>query len=466
MKSKFIENSLDNIVRDRYSRSRTGYFGHNSSTDGDLTNKIGKKQNLNRFRFHSWALVYASLVPIICIAFYALEMWIGYALLYVWLSLLVLGFEVVCIFLRDTNGNLSMISFSKADWTLFAILVLIYIAITANLCMDFVPENSSAEVLVFPKFLTTIQCQELISAAEETASTSSRSLSRGWQTSRHKYYPTTDLPLYSIRNRNMTITSGQSMDLVSWLNRTIIEDRIFPLLRRYYSLPLPRYELYMKDAFIVKYDATAKGFQRHLSTHQDSSLLSFHIALSSPRSTGDLLPDARQAPRQSQSLRSSLKPPSNSSSSSLSPPQPQASLSEETKEKERERGKETEQQEGFLSGGTHFTLLDLTYRPDRGSLLTHPSRVYHAGAEIEGGRRYLLVGFVQVRHPDLLSSFWRKYGAVARCMSLREQAASNSTGTKASSLQSATHTAQGDGDNQIGMNKDIFKQGFRSINTS
>eukprot|EP01037_Dinobryon_pediforme_P022198 gene22198-23269_t len=222
----------------------------------------------------------------------------------------------------------------------------------------------------------------------------------------------------------------------------------------------------MKDAFIVKYDATAKGFQRHLSTHQDSSLLSFHIALSSPRSTGDLLPDARQAPRQSQSLRSSLKPPSNSSSSSLSPPQPQASLSEETKEKERERGKETEQQEGFLSGGTHFTLLDLTYRPDRGSLLTHPSRVYHAGAEIEGGRRYLLVGFVQVRHPDLLSSFWRKYGAVARCMSLREQAASNSTGTKASSLQSATHTAQGDGDNQIGMNKDIFKQGFRSINTN
>jgi hypothetical protein len=38
----------------------------------------------------------------------------------------------------------------------------------------------------------------------------------------------------------------------------------------------------MQDAFLVKYDATSKGLQRHLSTHMDSSQLSFNIALSTP----------------------------------------------------------------------------------------------------------------------------------------------------------------------------------------
>lgn len=55
---------------------------------------------------------------------------------------------------------------------------------------------------------------------------------------------------------------------------------------------------------------------------------------------------------------------------------------------------------GFLSGGTHFTLLDLTYRSERGSLLLHPSRVYHAGMEIDAGKRYILVGFVQVHRTN------------------------------------------------------------------
>lgn len=67
----------------------------------------------------------------------------------------------------------------------------------------------------------------------------------------------------------------------------VIAGRIFPLLRRHYQLS-PRHELSMQDAFLVKYDASSKGLQRHLSTHMDSSQLSFNIALSTP-----LPPDPR-----------------------------------------------------------------------------------------------------------------------------------------------------------------------------
>lgn len=69
----------------------------------------------------------------------------------------------------------------------------------------------------------------------------------------------------------------------------VISSRIFPILRRQYKLS-GRHELSMQDAFLVKYDATSKGLQRHLSTHIDSSQLSFNIALSSP-----LPPDPRSA---------------------------------------------------------------------------------------------------------------------------------------------------------------------------
>eukprot|EP01035_Chromulina_nebulosa_P024894 gene24894-32432_t len=402
-------------VRDRYRRFFGGFDNSKSIAHSSSTSKF-KKQNLhlNRFRINPASLLYASIVPLVCFVLYILDVWIGYTLLYTWISLQVLAVEIIIVLLRDKNGRLSFFAMSKSDLVLCALLLFIYTVITANICLDLIPENSLAQVIVYPNFLTDSQCQQLILAAEDTAAAPTYSSQRGWQTNRHKYYPTTDLPLYTIRRHNISSADGRSsVDLVQWLNRSVISSRIFPILRRQYKLS-GRYELSMQDAFLVKYDATSKGLQRHLSTHIDSSQLSFNIALSSPF-------------------------PSESRSAAAAPTKPNfdeknKNLRVHNKEFFKKAALTTNASytdllpsEGFLSGGTHFTLLDLTYRSERGSLLLHPSRVYHAGMEIDAGKRYILVGFVQVRHPSLWSSLWRKFGAVARCMVLQ---VANSTVTE------------------------------------
>jgi hypothetical protein len=211
-----------------------------------------------------------------------------------------------------------------------------------------------------------------------TASLPSAAAYHGWQTNRHKYFPTTDLPLYTIRNHSVQTSSGDRADLVEWLNHSVVEGRVFPLIRRHYSVPLNQ-ELYMQDAFIVKYDAATPGAQTHLSTHQDSSLFSFTIALSSP---------------------AALSSRSRRRVDSFTPP---------------------ESEQPFEGGGTHLTLLDEVLRPRKGSLVLHPSRVYHAGASITAGRRYLLVGFVQLRGTPWTWE-WRRFGRLARCMAVQRYA--------------------------------------------
>jgi len=263
--------------------------------------------------------------------------------------------------------------------------------------MDLFRENMTANVYIIPNFISVLQCKQLITAAENMVSVGTKISSLGWQTSRHKYYPTTDLPLYSIANHSITTENGQQ-DLVLWLNHSIIEGKIFPLLRKQFSLS-NRDELYMQDAFIVKYDALTNGAQRHLSTHQDSSLLSFNIALSPP------LPISTKAVIESGNVADISK----------------NIRSKATGGRHLHIHNKSEDMYsidmGFTQGGTHFTLLDECFRPEQGSLLTHPSRVFHAGVEIDYGKRYILVGFVQLqRYPYTKSLFWRKFGAVARCM--------------------------------------------------
>lgn len=166
-------------VRDRYRR----FFGFDSKPANAHSSGASKfkKQNLhlNRFRIRPASLLYASIVPLVCLVLYILNIWIGYSLLYAWFSLQVLVVEIFTVLLRDKNGRLSFFSMSKSDWVLCALLLFIYSVITANICLDLIPENSMAHVIVYPNFFTIPQCEQLISAAEEAVAAPSYSSSRG-----------------------------------------------------------------------------------------------------------------------------------------------------------------------------------------------------------------------------------------------------------------------------------------------
>lgn len=181
--------------------------------------------------------------------------------------------------------------------------------------------------------LSDIESNEIIRIGEESAL-----LQHGWTTARHKYYPTTDISVYSINNTiqcNALFTESpfpdglglrlneynqeeiknaqtyhDSMRVATsdksnhrkpsffsssssayslqpcqvWINETLIKGRIFPLLSSQYHIPSHYFS--MKDLFIVKYDATDDGKrsnrQRRLVMHQGSSQLSFNLALSKP----------------------------------------------------------------------------------------------------------------------------------------------------------------------------------------
>lgn len=170
-------------VRDRYRRFFGGFDNSKSSIVHSSSTSKFKKQNLHlkRFRIHPASLLYASIIPLVCLVLYIFDVWVGYMLLYAWISLQVLAVEIITVLLRDKNGRLSFFAMSKSDWLLCALLLFIYTVMTTNICLDLIPENSLAQVIVYPNFLTDSQCQQLISAAEETAASPTYSTQRGGQ---------------------------------------------------------------------------------------------------------------------------------------------------------------------------------------------------------------------------------------------------------------------------------------------
>ena len=101
-------------------------------------------------------------------------------------------------------------------------------------------------------------CKFIIEESEKYAE------KNGWTTSRHKNYPTTDIPVRCIK----TITN---------LLDNIIKYDILPLFQQYYNIS--KYFLDYGDIFIVKYDSE---FQNKLEKHCDGNLFSFNILLNSP----------------------------------------------------------------------------------------------------------------------------------------------------------------------------------------
>lgn len=106
------------------------------------------------------------------------------------------------------------------------------------------------------KFVSETMCQWIINNAENYARENS-----GWTKTRHKNYPTTDLPVRIIPNLAVPLFNFVTIN-------------ILPLISTHYILNL--YFLNIADLFIVKYETEA---QDHLDRHRDGSLISFNILL-------------------------------------------------------------------------------------------------------------------------------------------------------------------------------------------
>ena len=59
---------------------------------------------------------------------------------------------------------------------------------------------------------------------------------------------------------------------------------------------------------------------------------------------------------------------------------------------------------GFEGGGTRFSAAGVTVRPQQGEMISHYGRVFHAGAPVQSGVRYILAGFVRV---ETMAAAWR-----------------------------------------------------------
>eukprot|EP00658_Telonema_sp_P-2_P039179 TRINITY_DN2801_c0_g1_i4.p1 TRINITY_DN2801_c0_g1~~TRINITY_DN2801_c0_g1_i4.p1 ORF type:complete len:365 (+),score=81.10 TRINITY_DN2801_c0_g1_i4:67-1161(+) len=119
------------------------------------------------------------------------------------------------------------------------------------------PQNQASRIIRTP-LLSPGDCQFLV-----RRSTAHAEEGGGWTTSRHRNYPTTDLPLYEIDS------------LATWWNATV-QPRLEALMRE--QLQVPEWAGFqMRDLFVVRYDAEG---QRGLELHADGSHISYNIALS------------------------------------------------------------------------------------------------------------------------------------------------------------------------------------------
>lgn len=122
---------------------------------------------------------------------------------------------------------------------------------------------------VIDSLLSPKTCQEIVDCANQFASNqvatgaSSSSTSKGWQTSRHKEYPTTDL--------DVAVVGGR---LLQVCDQEVWKQILIPSLSHLFGFELE--ELALEDLFVAKYSADA---QRSLPSHRDGSELSFVVTL-------------------------------------------------------------------------------------------------------------------------------------------------------------------------------------------
>ena len=118
--------------------------------------------------------------------------------------------------------------------------------------------NRFLQRCVFPKVYTPDICKWIVEEGEKHAAKNG-----GWTTSRHKNYPTTDLPVKDI----LTIYSFILSSLSSILDKIV----------KMYGLEGSK--INVCDLFLVKYH---ENMQNELELHKDGCILSFGIVLSNP----------------------------------------------------------------------------------------------------------------------------------------------------------------------------------------
>lgn len=340
-----------------------------------------------------------------------LDIWDGYVLVVGWALLQLCVMEIVAIFCKSID------SLEDLDAILIVAVVFAVAVVTGSLALDFMPTNHVSVIFSTANVLPEYQCDAIVGIAEAHAQqnlynslkeahldplalndadyaalpnrTQQLLNSRGWLTDRHAKYPTTDISAYSIQ-QNITLRSytdassdtysTYSMDFVSWLNHTI-EWTVLPILERQYDLAHKEpYEVHaklaMKDLFIVKYSAELPDSQRDLQLHTDASQLSFTIALStllgedhSNTEDTDVRHGQTVVPpvdKQCQALADNVDGTAGSDQGSCSTTAaPVSSV--------------------YRGGGTYFHRANRTVHTAKGSMLSHPSRLYHAGTEIASG---------------------------------------------------------------------------------
>jgi len=158
------------------------------------------------------------------------------------------------------------------------------------------------------------QCDWVVRAAEAHAASLG-----GWDgTGHHDYHPTND------------VVVADSKPLREWLQAKL-DDVIWPALGAQFGVA-PE-ELWLEDAFIIRYESAESG-QSGLGMHTDDSELSFTILLSDPNT--------------------------------------------------------------FEGGGTTFEAAsNLIVTPAQGQMVSHFGRLRHAGNPVSEGVRYILAGFVR-----------------------------------------------------------------------
>ena len=198
-------------------------------------------------------------------------------------------------------------------------------------------EGRPMEPFTLMGVLSADECTRLIAAAECAAR------HRGWQSKRHRHYPTVDLPLHDIPHAHYARV------------RSRLDEVVLPAMRSRYA---PCRGLRIREAFVVRYEApevgggqevggggaggeaaqgdtAAKGWPKQpgLALHRDGTLLNCIILLSSPSE--------------------------------------------------------------FEGGGTVFAPpLDSTYRSGRGECLCSCGQYLHGAEPVSRGVRYVLVAFI------------------------------------------------------------------------
>jgi hypothetical protein len=269
-----------------------------------------------------------------------------FCLMVAWVLLAACFVALHVFFLRDLffSKQKVIIFLTLFDYILFSIFYLFLLILFALLTIASLSCNTSSTIHRSNIIFSPDECSLIISTAEQAATAQG-----GWNTSRHKWYPTTDLSADSIHD--LVEVKGHRMKFNEWMNSTVTSV-IYPLMSIYFDVPADRFV--MQDLFIVKYESQG---QNSLPIHRDSSMITFNIALSQVG-------------------------------------------------------------EDYEGGGTRFLLSDQeVVNVPRGSMVTHESKVYHSGDAVTSGRRFILIGFVNVA-PPLLQLWWRGFGAYASCLHL------------------------------------------------